>query len=334
MREEEAAGRRILLTSVHSNWGPFKAVLYSDWINCDHNKTFELYVGETDVYFYDFKNNYNASYKIDDALMGLTSSYNLDVTRKLIFFVPGYKSNINKKTEELIRQTFRDVPDTYLIIIDHSAYTSAQGGRRESYERSVTYAYSLGKRLGNLLADIRSKGYPSNKIHCIGHSLGAQMLGYAGTTYTNRTTEKIWRITGIDPAGPCFSNSFIDDQIRSGVAEYVEVYHCNAGGLGTTAVLADADFFLNKGRKQPDCHEGYIPAYGESEAAKCSHKACVKYWADTVPHPGWYLAWACDSYKAFAKGKCAANEVTIAGYSNPGNSTGVFYVSTDAYETH
>ncbi|XP_068631883.1 phospholipase A1-like [Battus philenor] len=324
----------VVLTCVNCNWGPFRAVLYSDWINCDHDKSLEFDVSDVDVYFYDFKNNINATYKIDRAVDGLTSAYNLDVTRKLIFFVPGYKSNIYKKTEETIRQTFKDVPDTYLIIIDHSAYTSSQGGRRESYERSVKYANSLGKKLGEFLADLHGKGYPSNKIHCIGHSLGAQMLGYAGTTYTNRTKEKVWRATGIDPAGPCFSNSFIHDQIRSGVAEYVEVYHCNAGGLGTTAVLADTDFFLNKGRKQPDCHEGYIPAYGESEAAKCSHKACVKYWTETVHHPGWYLAWACDSYKDFSKGKCAGNEVTIAGYSNPGNATGVFYVSTDAYETN
>lgn len=70
------------------------------------------------------------------------------------------------------------------------------------------------------------------------------MLGYAGGIYTELTKEKIWRITGLDPAGPCFSNSLIEDQIRSGVAEYVEVYHCNAGGLGTTAVLADTDSFL------------------------------------------------------------------------------------------
>ncbi|CAK1596541.1 unnamed protein product [Parnassius mnemosyne] len=325
----------VILMSVNCDWGPFQAVLYSDYINCNHNKTFELDVSETDVYFYDFKNNFNASFKIDKVSDGLTNFYNLDVTRKLIFFVPGYKSHIYKNTEETIRQTFKDVPNTYLIIIDHSAYTSVQGsGRKDTYERSVMYAYSLGKALGKLLADIHGKGYPSSKIHCIGHSLGAQMLGYAGTTYINKTSEKIWRITGIDPAGPCFSNSFIEDQIRSGVAEYVEVYHCNAGGLGTTAVLADIDIFLNKGRKQPDCHEGYIPAYGESQAAKCSHKACVKYWAETVHHPGWYLAWACNSYKDFSKGKCAANEVTIAGYSNPGNATGVFYVSTDAYETN
>ncbi|XP_014354939.2 phospholipase A1 VesT1.02-like [Papilio machaon] len=323
----------IILSSVYCNWGPFRAVLYSDWISCNINKTAVLDVSNVVVYFYDFKNNFNATFEIDKAIDGLTNLYSLDITRKLIFFVPGYKSNIYKNTEETIRQTFKDVPNTYLIIIDHSAYTSKHGGRREVYEKSVTFVPSIGKRLGTFLADLHSKGYPSNNMHCIGHSLGAQILGYAGTTYSDMTSEKIWRITGIDPAGPCFSNSFIDNQIRSGVAQYVEVYHCNAGGLGTTAVLADIDFFFNKGRKQPDCHEGYIPAYGESVAAKCSHKACVKFWSETVHHPGWYLAWACDSYKDFSKGKCAANQVTIAGYSNPGNATGVFYVSTDAYAT-
>lgn len=160
------------------------------------------------------------------------------------------------------------------------------------------------------------------------------MLAHAGETYTNITSEKIWRVTGIDPAGPCFSNSFINDQIRSGIAEYVEVYHCNAGGLGTTSVLADTDFFFNSGgSSQPKCSAGIlaISGIGESDAAKCSHKACVRYWASTVHNPGWFLAWQCDSYKRFREGRCAGNEVTIAGYSNPGNATGVFYVSTDGY---
>lgn len=157
------------------------------------------------------------------------------------------------------------------------------------------------------------------------------MLGFAGTAYTTATNEKIWRITGLDPAGPCFSNGLIDDQIRSGVAQYVEVYHCNSGGLGTTSILADTDFFLNKGKKQPPCHEGFIPAFGESDAAKCSHKKCVEYWVKTVHEPTWFLAWKCSSYENFSKGRCAANEVTIAGYGNPGNATGVFYVSTGMF---
>ncbi|CAH2037119.1 unnamed protein product, partial [Iphiclides podalirius] len=297
----------------------------------NHNKELVLDVTDTLVYLYDFKNNVNVSYKIDRFVDGLSGVNNLDSTRKLAFFVPGYKSNINKQTEEKIRQTFRDDFETYLIIIDHSVYTSSKDGVRDSYERSVMYTYHLGIALGKLLADIHNKGFPSNKIHCIGHSLGAQMLGYAGTVYTSITSQKIWRITGIDPAGPCFSNSFIEDQIRSGVANYVEVYHCNGGELGTTSVLADTDFFVNNGRKQPGCHEGLIPGYGASEAAKCSHKACVRLWAETVRHPGWYTAWRCDSYKMFSKGKCARNDVTVAGYTNPGNATGAFYADTETY---
>lgn len=291
----------------------------------------DLDVSQTDVYFYDFKNNMNFTYQVHSAVEGITANYNLDVTRRLIFFVPGYKSHISKKTEDLIRDTFSNVPDTYLVIIDHSIYTSARGGKIKSYERSVFYTYYIGRALGKLLADLHSKGYPSKNIHCIGHSLGSQMLGFAGTTYTEYTKEKIWRITGLDPAGPCFSNSFIEDQIRSGVAQYVEVYHCNSGGLGTTAVLADTDFFINRGRSQPHCSESFIPGKGESDKAKCSHKKCVTYYAMTVHQPSWYLAWACDSYEQFSQGKCAGNEVTLAGYSNPGNATGVFYVSTETY---
>ncbi|XP_028033885.1 pancreatic triacylglycerol lipase-like [Bombyx mandarina] len=317
---------------VSANWAPFKALLYSDWIECNHNKTLNLGVSEVQVYFYDFQNNFNTSYPIDVAVEGITSTYNLDVTRKLIFYVPGYKSQIDKNNPELVRQTFKDVQNTYLIIIDHSSYTSDRGGRFESYARSVSFVYYIGKALGKVLADLHNKGYPSKNIHCIGHSLGAQMLGHVGTTYTELTNEKVWRATGIDPAGPCFSNSLIQEQIRSGVAEYVEVYHCNAGELGTTAVLADIDFFMNKkGKKQPPCHEGLIPAKGDSDAAKCSHKECVKYYMLSVHHPTWYLAWACDKYDDFKHGKCAAHEVTLAGYHNPGNATGVFYVSTEGY---
>lgn len=249
-----------------------------------------------------------------------------------MFFVPGYKSHINKNTEEIIRQAFATVPNIYLIMVDHSIYTSSKGGKIASYERSVKHTYYIGKALGNFLAGLHAKGFPSNKIHCIGHSLGSQMLGYTGSRYIEATNEKIWRITGLDPAGPCFSNSLIENQIRSGVGQYVEVYHCNAGGLGTTSVLADIDFFFNKkGNKQPSCHEGLIPAKGESDAAKCSHKACVRYYSMSIHLQNGFLAWACDNYEHYNEGKCAANQVTIAGYNNPGNATGLFYVSTEMY---
>ncbi|XP_041978198.1 lipase member H-like [Aricia agestis] len=314
-------------------YGPFQVALHSKLIKCEHGKDLNLDVSGVDVYFYDFPRNDVESFTIDAAADGILKIPQLDKTKKFIIFVPGYKSNINKKTEELVRDTFRNFPNSYLIILDHSPYTNDNQGYVKSYERSVKYVYYIGKALADFLADLARGGISPKNIHCIGHSLGAQMLGQTGQLFFEKTGTKIAKITGLDPAGPCFSNSFTQDQIRSGVADYVDVYHCNAGGLGTTSVLADTDFFVNrKGQSQPNCGTPLIPGiFDSSKAAKCSHRACIELYTATVSNPNWFLAWRCDEYKQFKKGECSTNEVTIAGFWNPGNATGVFYFSTDGY---
>ncbi|XP_063825167.1 pancreatic lipase-related protein 2-like [Ostrinia nubilalis] len=315
-------------------FGPFQVALKSGLIKCDHDKSLNLDVSEINVYLYDFPKNHVETFPIANAGKGILGVQGLDKTRKFIIFVAGYKSNINKRTEEQVRQTFRNFPNSYLIILDHSPYTNDKQGYIKSYERSVRYVHYIGKALGQMLAELSQGGISPKNMHCVGHSLGSQILGHAGGEFINRTSQKISRITALDPAGPCFSNSLIQEQIRSGVAEYVEVYHCNAGGLGTTSVLADVDFFVNKkGSSQPNCKTPLIPGiFDSSKAAKCNHRACIDMWTATVSHPDWFLAWKCDKYKDFKKGNCSQNETTIAGFWNPGNATGVFYFSTEGYD--
>ncbi|XP_068632017.1 phospholipase A1 VesT1.02-like [Battus philenor] len=315
-------------------YGPFQIALRSKLIKCNHDRTLDLDVSEIDVYFYDFSRNEVETYPIADAAKGILSYAELDKSKRFIIFVSGYKSNIHKKTEERIRDTFRNFPNSYLIILDHSAYTNDKQGKIKSYERSVRYVYYIGKAIAEMITTLSEGGIPPKNIHCIGHSLGSQILGHTGQIFFENTGQKISRITGLDPAGPCFSNSFIEEQIRSGVAEYVEVYHCNAGGLGTTSVLADVDFFINKnGQTQPNCKTPLIPGiFDSTKAAKCNHRACVDLWTATVSHPEWFLARKCDSYKKYKGGSCSANDVTIAGFWNPGNATGVYYFSTEGYD--
>ncbi|XP_072931664.1 pancreatic lipase-related protein 2-like [Epargyreus clarus] len=315
-------------------YGPFQLALHSSLIKCDHDRTLNLDVSGIDVYFYDFSRNDVESFPIADAARDILALPELDKVKQFIIFVGGYKSHINKKTEERIRDTFRSYPNSYLIILDHSAYTNDRQGYIKSYERSVRYVNYIGKALGQMLAGLSEGGISPKSMHLIGHSLGAQILGQAGETFTTLTGKTVSRITALDPAGPCFSNSLIQEQVRSGMADYVEVYHCNAGGLGTTSVLGDIDFFVNKkGQSQPKCGTPLIPGvFDSSKAAKCNHRACIDIWTATVSNPNWYLAWKCDSYKLFKDGKCANNDVTIAGFWNPGNATGVFYFSTDAYD--
>ncbi|KPI93148.1 Lipase member I [Papilio xuthus] len=315
-------------------YGPFQIALRSKLIKCIHDRTLDLDVSEIDVYFYDFPRNEVETYNIDDAGKGILSYKELDKTKRFIIFVGGYKSNINKRTEERVRDTFRNFPNSYLIILDHSPYTNDKQGYIKSYERSVKYVHYIGKALAQMLITLNEEGISPKNIHCVGHSLGGQILGHTGQIFFENTRMKISRITALDPAGPCFSNSFIENQIRSGVADYVEVYHCNAGALGTTSVLADVDFFVNKkGQSQPNCKTPLIPGFFDSpKAAKCNHRACIDLWTATVSHPEWFLARKCDSYKKYKGGSCSANDVTIAGLWNPGNATGVYYFSTEGYD--
>lgn len=330
-----------LFVSVHGwgrgdleKYGPFQLALRSNLIKCNHDRTLNLDVSGIDVYFYDFSRNHVGTYAIDNAAQGILATPELDKVKKFIIFVPGYKSKITKKTEEQVRNTFRNYPNSYLIILDHSQYTNDKQGYIKSYERSVQYVYYIGKALANMLSGLKKGGISAKNMHCIGHSLGSQMLGQTGEIFTNLTGEKISRITALDPAGPCFSNSLIQEQVRSGVADYVEVYHCNAGGLGTTSVLGDIDFFVNKkGAAQPNCGTPWIPGiFDSSKAAKCNHRMCIDMYTATVNHPEWFIAHKCDTYKDYKKGGCSRNDVTMAGFWNPGTAKGVYYFSTEGHD--
>ncbi|KAM3960591.1 lipase member H [Aphomia sociella] len=315
-------------------YGPFQMALKSNLIKCSHDRTLNLDVSGTEVYFYDFEKHYAANFPVEKAAQGILATPELDKRKKFIIFVPGYKSNINKPTQEQIRETFKNHPNSYLIILDHSPYTNDKDGMIKSYERSVRHVYYIGKSLAEMLTGLKTGGISPKNMHCIGHSLGSQILGQTGEIFINNTGKKISRITALDPAGPCFSNSLIQEQVRSGVAEYVEVYHCNAGGLGSSSVLGDIDFFVNKkGSSQPNCGTPWIPGiFDSSKAARCNHKTCVNMYTSTVSHPEWFIAHKCDKYTDYKKGGCSRNDVTMAGFWNPGTATGVYYFSTEGYD--
>ncbi|CAB3251895.1 unnamed protein product [Arctia plantaginis] len=302
-------------------------------VKCDHNKSLDLDVSEINVFFYDFENNIERDFPINEAAQGILSLSNLDKVKKLFVFVGGYKSAINKDTEQRVRDTFKNFPNSYLIIIDHSPYTNNKIGNKKGYERSVKYVYFIGKQLAQMLVGLFQGGISAENIHCIGHSLGSQILGHTGSIFIEATDQKLSRITALDPAGPCFSNSLIEEQVRSGLAKHVEVYHCNAGSLGTSSVLGDVDFFVNKGISQPNCGTPLLPGFFDSpKAARCNHKTCVRMWLASVANPDWYPAFKCEKYKYFKNDKCSRNDRTIAGFWNPGNASGVYYFSTVGYK--
>ena len=60
-------------------------------------------------------------------------------------------------------------------------------------------------------------------------------------------------MTGLDPAGPKFTNAEKDFRLDESDASYVDVIHTNAGFLGTSQRVGDIDFYPNGGKHQPGC---------------------------------------------------------------------------------
>lgn len=60
----------------------------------------------------------------------------------------------------------------------------------------------------------------------------------------------------MDPAGPFYNTTATKDKLAKGDAQFVQVIHSCAGGLGYNGVLGDADYWPNGGtRPQPGCEE-------------------------------------------------------------------------------
>lgn len=79
----------------------------------------------------------------------------------------------------------------------------------------------------------------------LGHSLGAHISGAAGQSFQNTAGKLLPRITGLDPANPCFKEGETLQGLMRGDAEFVDIIHTNSGVLGKRDPIGDADFYPN-----------------------------------------------------------------------------------------
>merc|ERR1712127_516745 len=101
---------------------------------------------------------------------------------------------------------------------------------------------------------------PASDIHIVGHSLGAHVAGEASFYLTKNTGIRIGRITGLDPAKICFTETdeiAMQKQLSKDKADFVDVWHTSANLASNSAGLArpagDVDYWLNGGKFQPIC---------------------------------------------------------------------------------
>lgn len=185
------------------------------------------------------------------------------------------------------------------------------------YFRSSTYAILMGELLGEFLSLIIKNGQDPSKISIVGHSLGSHIAGIAGKTVQELTGKKLGRITGLDPAGPCFTMSNPDGRLDKNDATYVDIIHTNGGMLGFRDPIGHKDFYPNGGRSQPRCL-----------LSICDHSRAWEYYAESVNSAKHFLARKCENWTMFKEGLCSKNPIAYMGVNSKIGIPGTYFLTT------
>ncbi|XP_039486205.1 lipase member H-A isoform X2 [Drosophila santomea] len=145
------------------------------------------------------------------------------------------------------------------------------------------------KKVSSILAKLLEEflqrhGVNLERVHVIGHSLGAHIAGGIGRYFKG----SLGRVTGLDPALPLFS-SRSDDSLHSNAALFVDVIHTDYPLFGDIRPRGTVDFYPNFGlAPQPGCENVDVVA-----ANSCSHNRAVMFFAESVGMPENFPAISC-----------------------------------------
>ncbi|CAH2053988.1 unnamed protein product, partial [Iphiclides podalirius] len=195
-----------------------------------------------------------------------------------------------------------------------------------SYVNVVLGLQKLGEETGVALAKLLKGGLPIDKLHLVGHSLGAH-LGGISSRYLMSLGFKVPRLTGLDPAYPGFYPALFSKPLDRHDAKFVDIIHSDGGGFGAPLAIGHADFWPNHGTaKQPGCPPLTVPLTIEDF---CSHWRSWRFWAESV-EGGQFLARRCDGFDSFLRGRCRDATAVPMGLNATPDLRGNFYLRTAA----
>lgn len=172
-------------------------------------------------------------------------------------------------------------------------------------------------------------------LHLVGHSLGGQLAGSVGQKVQeiSNNTEKLDRITGLDPAGPSFLSNASLHHLQASDAEFVDIIHTDAGTslstdyvfLGYPDSCGHADFWPNNGSSvQPGCSTTHQNRDG------CSHQRSVYLYAQSANKNATFNAVAADSWEEFKHVNPNTTKQAVMGVDVNVAATGDFYLQTNS----
>lgn len=241
----------------------------------------------------------------------LLKSPNFDPKKKIVILASGWTTNVNDTAIiDTIGKAYLCRGDTNFIAVDAASFVDTL------YSWSAFNTEEIGMHLSEGLK-LMAEVVPLEKIHLIGHSLGAHIVGAAGRYFYYKTGKVIPRITGLDPAKPCFNEGENLSGLSRGDADFIDVIHSNSGVLGKSEPTGDADFYPG----------GIVPLTPGCFDIFCAHARAWEYYAETV-YPGNeknFMGKRCGSLTKLREDKCPGQSFPM-GYGIPHNLKGNYFL--------
>ncbi|XP_011898725.1 PREDICTED: LOW QUALITY PROTEIN: pancreatic triacylglycerol lipase [Cercocebus atys] len=268
------------------------------WAPKDVNTRFLLYTNEN-------PNNFQELVADSSTI----SNSNFKTNRKTRFIIHGFIDKGEENWLANICKNLFQVESVNCICVDW------KGGSRTGYTQASQNIRIVGAEVAYFVEVLKSAfGYSPSNVHIIGHSLGAHAAGEAG----RRTNGTVGRITGLDPAEPCFQGTPELVRLDPSDAQFVDVIHTDGApivpnlGFGMSQVVGHLDFFPNGGVEMPGCQKNILSQIvdidgiwqGTRDFAACNHLRSYKYYADSIVNPDGFAGFPCASYNVFTANKC------------------------------
>lgn len=251
------------------------------------------------------------TFPIEEAFASLTSNLIFDITKQTKIVIHGFMDSAQSEVPLDLARAYDEKRMFNVLMVDAEELLS------KWYPLSVHNARLVGKRLGNLVANLENFGANAEDFHLLGFSLGAHIAGWAAKYFRQYKGRRIGRISGMDPAGPCFTYAYNDQRLDKSDADYVDVIHTNRLVQGVIEPLGHADFYLNGGGpSQPGCF-----------SPKCSHQRAAQTYTESVRTPKSFVGVKCDSWKHFLQG-LRHDDYAVMGYGSSSTTRGLFYLRT------
>ncbi|XP_016311900.1 lipoprotein lipase-like isoform X2 [Sinocyclocheilus anshuiensis] len=180
------------------------------------------------------------------------NSCNFKNTSKTFLVIHGWTVSglFESWVEKLVAALYNREKDANVIVVDW--LDTAQN----HYVVAAQNTKMVGQETGLFIDWLEETArVPLEKLHLIGYSLGAHVAGFAG----NHATNKVGRITGLDPAGPDFEGVHAHGRLSPDDAHFVDVLHTFTRGslglsIGIKQPVGHVDIYPNGGSFQPGCN--------------------------------------------------------------------------------